>query len=487
MTAVTLLVVGVALVSWWKPASGLTLAKGLASLDQLQSFEATQRGSWGKETLRYIKPAMLRVDQGNTYLLHRDGQTWEVNEAENRATRRAEVLMTGQHLNLAILLHLPRQVDLCEEPVQITTPEPGMEERLYHLGRSSLQLRWLVDLTTKQTVKFTLIDQAKQPVQEEEFVLTTINVPLANETFQLKDTLSEDGRVGIVQDIQGIVAVRPVGKERWTPLAVGDLLKPGDLVSANPRGPNAARLRMVPNTDVTFGPGATLEVKTPTEYRLLSGEIEVHPRGRKVTVISPAASGNDKTVVDAKTLLQADAEKLVTLKEQPAWLKGFQGTVVIESLGQLLCKVGDQNVPLSVGYHKVDVDIRDGLARTTVEESFINTTDRELEGTFYFPLPSDASIAGFGMWIGNELIEADIVEKQRAREIFDIILSEKKDPALLEWAGGNLFKTRVYPIPAHGMKRIKITYTQRCPWKATASATATLSSAICSNSIHSRN
>ncbi|MFT3879446.1 MAG: VIT and VWA domain-containing protein [Gemmatales bacterium] len=463
LTSVILLVVGIAFVSWWKPASGMTLADSLASLDQLHSFEATRRTVRGSETLRFVQPAMLRIDQGSSYLLHRDGQTWEVNETENRASRRAEALMTGQHLNLAGLLHLPRQVDLSEEPVQITTPQPGLEERLYHVGRASLQLRWLVDLATKQTIKFTLIDQAKQPVQEEEFVLTAINVPVAKGTFQLKDTLTEDGRVGIVQDIQGIVAVRPVGKERWTPLAVGDLLKPGDLVRANPRGPNAARLRMAPNTDVTFGPGATLEIKTPVEYRLLSGEIEVHPRDRKVTIISPASNSNDRTVVDAKTVLQADAEKIVALKEQPAWLKGFQGTVVNESLGQLLAKVDDRNVPLNVGYHKVDVDIRDGLARTTVEESFINTTDRELEGTFFFPLPSDASIAGFGMWIGNELIEADIVEKQRAREIFDIILSEKKDPALLEWAGGNLFKTRVYPIPAHGEKRIKITYTQALP------------------------
>ena len=125
-----------------------------------------------------------------------------------------------------------------------------------------------------------------------------------------------------------------------------------------------------------------------------------------------------------------------------------------------------RNAPLSVGYHKVSVEIRDQIARTTIEESFVNHTPARLEGVFYFPLPQDASISGFGMWIGNDLIEADVVEKQRAREIYETILREKRDPGLLEWTGGNLFKARVFPIEAHSEKRIKIVYTQVLPLRA---------------------
>ena len=52
------------------------------------------------------------------------------------------------------------------------------------------------------------------------------------------------------------------------------------------------------------------------------------------------------------------------------------------------------------------------------------------------------------MWIGDNLVEADVVEKQRAREIYETILREKRDPGLLEWTGGNMFKARVFPIEA---------------------------------------
>ena len=98
-----------------------------------------------------------------------------------------------------------------------------------------------------------------------------------------------------------------------------------------------------------------------------------------------------------------------------------------------------------------------------IDESFVNHTPTQLEGVFYFPLPADASISGFGMWIGDEYVEADIVEKQRAREIYETILREKRDPGLLEWTGGNVFKARVFPILGNSEKRIRISYTQVLP------------------------
>ncbi|MDP6445425.1 MAG: VIT domain-containing protein, partial [Pirellulaceae bacterium] len=142
------------------------------------------------------------------------------------------------------------------------------------------------------------------------------------------------------------------------------------------------------------------------------------------------------------------------------------GSAHAESIGALAAKNTGQEVSLAVGYHKVGVEIRDQIARTTIEESFVNNTGGVLEGVFYFPLPEDASISGFGMWINGALIEADVVEKHRAREIYETILREKRDPGLLEWTGGNIFKARVFPINPRSEKRIRIVYTQVLPLRA---------------------
>ncbi len=293
----------------------------------------------------------------------------------------------------------------------------------------------------------------KQPVP--------VPVPQPDEPFVFQNGLTDDGRIGKVTDAQGVVAVKPVLHDRWSPVQPRLVIKPGDWLRTDSRGANAVAFKLIKSAAVIVGPHSTVELIKADEVRLLAGEVEI-----TATADAPVElHGPDKqrlTVKD-KQHFRVEKEKLVRVEKEPLWLAGFKGTTANESIGSLIHKVDGRDVPLTVGYHHVTVDIRDQIARTTIEESFVNRTDAVLEGVFHFPLPQDASISGFGMWIGNELVEADVVEKQRAREIYEEILREKRDPGLLEWTGGNIFKARVYPIPARSEKRIKITYTQVLP------------------------
>ncbi|MCA9266267.1 MAG: hypothetical protein KDA60_20545, partial [Planctomycetales bacterium] len=197
--------------------------------------------------------------------------------------------------------------------------------------------------------------------------------------------------------------------------------------------------------------------------RLVEGELSLQVSD-ETSLQLEGADGQMRQVAGSHVYRQnRGREPLVELSLRPAWLQGYEGESVSDALGSLVAKIDGRDVPLTVGFHRVNVEIRDQIARTVIEESFVNNTGRRLEGVFYFPLPADASIAGFGMWIGDTLVEADIVEKQRAREIYETILREKRDPGLLEWAGGNLFKARVFPIEPHAEKKIKISYTQVLP------------------------
>src|SRR4029078_7215094 len=99
-----------------------------------------------------------------------------------------------------------------------------------------------------------------------------------------------------------------------------------------------------------------------------------------------------------------------------------------------------------------------------IDQSFLNTTGQTLEGTFYFPLPPGAAISRYAMYVDSHtLIEGEVVERGRARQIFNSILRQKRDPALLEWMEGNLFKARIFPIAPHSEKRVILEYTQLLP------------------------
>ena len=278
--------------------------------------------------------------------------------------------------------------------------------------------------------------------------------------------LSEDGRIGKVTDSQGLVSIKPVMCRRWTPVSGTVILKPEDWLRTDVRGANAVELHLAKDARITLGPGTLVELTSRQQIKLFSGEMKISTTTKSpVELVGPKGKSLSVSGV-AMYRLDARSQQIVAVEKPPIWLQGFESATAHDSIGSLVANIDGRNVPLTVGYHKVTVDIRDQIARTVIEESFVNRTDGRLEGVFYFPLPQDSSISGFGMWIGNELVEADVVEKQRAREIYETILRERRDPGLLEWTGGNLFKARVFPIEAHSEKRIKITYTQVLPMRS---------------------
>jgi len=89
-------------------------------------------------------------------------------------------------------------------------------------------------------------------------------------------------------------------------------------------------------------------------------------------------------------LKKAELVAACSSSERPQILATMQDAAV----GALVCKDEDGRPVGELGLksHEVTVEILDGIAKTTVEENFENDTDRRLEGTFNFPLPSDASI-----------------------------------------------------------------------------------------------
>lgn len=116
--------------------------------------------------------------------------------------------------------------------------------------------------------------------------------------------------------------------------------------------------------------------------------------------------------------------------------------------------------PLELNFTKVDVAIKDQIATTTVEQEFYNPNSRQLEGTFLFPVPKGAQISKFTMEINGKPVEAELLTSDKARGIYEDIVRRLRDPALLEYAGRDLFKVRIFPIEANARKRISLSFAQ---------------------------
>jgi len=120
-----------------------------------------------------------------------------------------------------------------------------------------------------------------------------------------------------------------------------------------------------------------------------------------------------------------------------------------------------ENVPdLAVKYHHVQINIQDQVAQTHIDQVFLNDSPYELEGTYIFPLPEESAISDFAMFVDGQRLSGKILDKDEARRIYESIVHRRRDPALLEYIGRNAFQASVYPIPAHGEKRVQLAYSQ---------------------------
>lgn len=128
------------------------------------------------------------------------------------------------------------------------------------------------------------------------------------------------------------------------------------------------------------------------------------------------------------------------------------------------CPDGPRPIPLPrslpIKSIKIDTKISSQVATTHLEQVFRNDTDAVLEGTYFFPIPEQASITEFAIWDGDRRLVGEVRSREEARRIYDEIVRRQRDPGLLEYAGKDLFQASIFPIPARSDKKLELTYTQ---------------------------
>jgi Ca-activated chloride channel homolog len=73
-----------------------------------------------------------------------------------------------------------------------------------------------------------------------------------------------------------------------------------------------------------------------------------------------------------------------------------------------------------------------------------------------FPLAAGQTVAGYELEVDGRMREGVVVPKQTARVAFENTVRQQIDPGLAELTRGNVFRTRLYPIPAQGRKRVAL-------------------------------
>ena len=118
---------------------------------------------------------------------------------------------------------------------------------------------------------------------------------------------------------------------------------------------------------------------------------------------------------------------------------------------------------LEISYQRVEVEIQNHAVVTKVRQQFRNHTQRVLEGEYLYHLPPEASLSGFAIWDGDDRVAGVIRRREDAREVYDHIVRQQRDPGLVEQVGDTLFRAKVFPIPPLADKKIELEYREMLP------------------------
>lgn len=121
-----------------------------------------------------------------------------------------------------------------------------------------------------------------------------------------------------------------------------------------------------------------------------------------------------------------------------------------------------REIPQPVAIREVGavVSIAEQVATTTLSIVLSNPTGSPQEAQILLPVPDGSTVRAFEMeGLPNEG-QAQILSREEARRIYESIVRSMRDPGLVEFAGLNLVRTSVFPVPANGTQKVRLTYEQ---------------------------
>ena len=125
-------------------------------------------------------------------------------------------------------------------------------------------------------------------------------------------------------------------------------------------------------------------------------------------------------------------------------------------LPQPVLKLPPNESPARIVRMDVRVTVSGLESETVTSITFSNPNARQLAGDLEFPLPDGAAVAGYALDIGGRMVDGVGVTKEKARVVLETEMRRRVDPGLVEHVRGNVFRTRIFPLPPRGERTVRI-------------------------------
>ncbi len=147
---------------------------------------------------------------------------------------------------------------------------------------------------------------------------------------------------------------------------------------------------------------------------------------------------------------------LCTMGLLAAWTAGVDPAFAAGTLQA----AGSTQQPIEIQDHHVKASIYNGFARTEISQIFFNPNGVDLEGVYVCPVPKSASLSELTIVNGEQEIRGEVLEKQRARQVYEEARDQGDDAGLAEKDAFQTFRFSVAPIRSGDFVRVRVVYYQ---------------------------
>jgi Ca-activated chloride channel family protein len=118
---------------------------------------------------------------------------------------------------------------------------------------------------------------------------------------------------------------------------------------------------------------------------------------------------------------------------------------------------------VSVAEVSAEAKIVQQVATTRMTVLLRNPSARQQEAEMLVPVPDGAVVRSFELAGAGSEPSAKVLPKEEAKATYLSVVSKLRDPALLEFAGYNLVRSSVFPVPARGEQKVMLVYENVLP------------------------
>ncbi|MBI4749631.1 MAG: VWA domain-containing protein [Acidobacteria bacterium] len=142
--------------------------------------------------------------------------------------------------------------------------------------------------------------------------------------------------------------------------------------------------------------------------------------------------------------------------------------VVIPQVSRVFNTASGEYSPVEISEVQADIGLIEQIAATTLTITLKNISSTPQQTELVVPVPDGAVVRSLSIEPAEKntsstaeppkTLTGKVLPLEEAKSLYTAIVNKMKDPALVEFAGYNLIRSNVFPVPANGSVKLKLVF-----------------------------